>query len=129
MLLPEPDIAYLAQQSLSHSTTVESGMTCVVLSSWPVPCGFNRDSADLLIRLSHGYPDIAPDMWWFFPAILLSSGQELPQTNVFENYLGRRWQRWSRHFRSGQWQSGVDGLESYVALIRQELERSVPVAV
>ena len=128
MLLPEADITYFARQGVAHSITVESGMTCVVLPKWPLPPGFDQNSADLLIRLSPGYPDIAPDMWWFFPAVHLSNGQELPQTNVFEGYLGRRWQRWSRHLGSGQWKSGVDGVESFLALIRQHLERSVPVA-
>jgi hypothetical protein len=43
--------------------------------------------------------------------------------------VGRSWQRWSRHFAAGQWQSGIDGLESFLALVRRELERSVPVLV
>ena len=36
------------------------------------------------------------------------------------------WQRWSRHFSHGQWRPGIDGLESYLALIRRDLERSLP---
>ena len=124
--LPQPDITYLERHGVPHSVTVESGMTCLVLSNWPLPRGFNHDVADLLLRLSPGYPDIPPDMWWFFPTVHPSNGQELPQTNVFETYLGRQWQRWSRHLTSRQWQSGIDGLESYLALVRQDLERSVP---
>ena len=44
---------------------------------------------------------------------------------VMEHYLGRSWQRWSRHLLPGQWRSGVDGVESYLVLIRQDLTRSV----
>lgn len=65
-------------------------------------------------------------MWWFYPAVHRENGEALPATNAVEAYLGRNWQRWSRHFESGQWQSGVDGLESFLALIRQDLTRSVP---
>ena len=101
-------------------------MTCVVMPQWPLPSGLDRDAVDLLVRLSAGYPDIPPDMWWFSPPVHLANGEALPATNVVETYLGRRWQRWSRHFRNGQWQSGVDGLESFFALIRQDLEHSVP---
>ena len=101
-------------------------MTCVEIREWPLPRGFDRDSADLLVRLSPGYPDVPPDMWWFSPPVHLADGTSLPATNAVERYLGRAWQRWSRHFQDGQWQSGVDGLESYLALIRQDLERSVP---
>ena len=65
-------------------------------------------------------------MWWFSPAVHLAAGTALPATDVVEVYLGRQWQRWSRHFTNGQWQSGVDGLASYLALIQQDLEHSVP---
>ena len=104
-------------------------MTCVVVPKWPLPHGLDHAEADLLVRLSPGYPDVPPDMWWFSPAVHLANGGLLPATDVVETYLGRTWQRWSRHFNSGQWQSGVDGLESFLALVRQDLRRSVPEAV
>ena len=126
MPLPQSDIAYLTERGVAHKIATESGMTCVVMPQWPLPSGLDRDAVDLLVRLSAGYPDIPPDMWWFSPPVHLANGEALPATNVVETYLGRRWQRWSRHFRNGQWQSGVDGLESFLALIRQDLEHSVP---
>jgi hypothetical protein len=124
MNLPQSDIAYLNERCIAHEIATDSGMTCIVIPEWPLPSGFDRDAADLLVRLSPGYPDVPPDMWWFSPPIHLKNGKDLPATNVFETYLGRRWQRWSRHFSHGQWQSGVDGLESFLALIRQDLVRS-----
>lgn len=126
MSLPESDTKYLSERGIAHDVVTEGGMTCVVLRQWPLPKGLNRHAADLLIRLSPGYPDVHPDMWWFDPPVRLANGQALPATEVIEQYLGRSWQRWSRHFNNGQWQSGVDGLESYLALIRRNLERSVP---
>ena len=126
MTLPQSDITYLNERCAGYEVTVESGMVCVVMSQWPLPSGFDRDAADLLVRLRPGYPDVPPDMWWFSPPVHLGNGQALPATNAVGTYLGRRWQRWSRHFRNGQWQSGVDGLESFLALIRRDLERSVP---
>ena len=69
-----------------------------------------RPASDLLVRLKPGYPDVQPDMWWFSPPVHLADGRELPNTNVLETYLGRTWQRWSRHFNSGQWQSGIEQL-------------------
>jgi hypothetical protein len=129
MSLPAADAAYLKERFATHQMAAEAGMVCVVIPQWPLPGGLDSDASDLLIRLSPGYPDVAPDMWWFSPPVRRADGQELPATNVFENYLGRRWQRWSRHFKGGQWQSGVDGLESYLALIRQNIENSVPESV
>jgi hypothetical protein len=123
--LPEADTDYLTTRSIEHQSTTEGGMTCVVLRAWRLPKGFDHEAADLLLRLSAGYPDVHPDMWWFDPPIRLADGQSLPATDVVETHLGRSWQRWSRHFTNGQWHSGVDGLESYLALIRRDLERSV----
>ena len=126
MTLPDTDAQYLADRGLDHEIASEAGMTCIVIRGWALPSGFDRATADLLLRLSPGYPDVHPDMWWFDPAIRLANGSALPATEVVEQHLGRTWQRWSRHFNGGQWQSGIDGLESYLALIRQDLERSVP---
>jgi hypothetical protein len=126
MSLPAVDTTYLAERGIDHQVTTEAGMICVLIPQWPLPPGFDRSTADLLLRLSPGYPDVQPDMWWFSPAITLADGRALPATEVTEQHLGRVWQRWSRHFNGGQWQSGIDGLENYLALIRQDLERSVP---
>ena len=126
MSLPKLDIEYLNERGIAHEIVAEAGMICVVLPQWPLPRGLDLDKSDLLIRLSPGYPDVHPDMWWFSPPVHLADGQHLPATNVVETYLGRSWQRWSRHFKRAQWQSGVDGLESYLTLIRQDLERGVP---
>lgn len=125
MSLPEADTVYLQERGMPHEVVVEAGMTCVVLTGWRLPGGFDHEVADLLVRLSAGYPDVHPDMWWFDPPVHLADGSQLPATQVIESHLGRTWQRWSRHFNNGQWQSGVDGLESFLALIRRDLERSV----
>jgi hypothetical protein len=65
-------------------------------------------------------------MWWFSPSLMLEDGRQIEATQVTEYYLGRQWQRWSRHFNAGQWRSGIDCLETFLALIRKELERCVP---
>ena len=129
MSLPPVDMAFLNERGIVHEIIPADGMTCVVLPEWPLPAGLDREVSDLLIRLHPGYPDVQPDMWWFAPAVHLADGRELPQTNVIETYFGRSWQRWSRHFNGGQWKPGIDGLESYLALIRHELLRGTPAGV
>jgi len=124
-MLPPSDSQYLADHGIVHTLAQESGMQCVVFPAFVLPQGFNRTSADLLLRFHSGYPDVPPDMWWFDPAVGRSDGAAIAATDLVEQYLGRRWQRWSRHLRPEQWRSGIDGIESYLALIRQELQRSV----
>ena len=123
MTLPETDNTFLADRGIKHEMAVEGGMMCVIFRAWALPSGYDRVDSDLLVRLSPGYPDVPPDMWWFNPAIRLADGRSVRATEVHEPHLGRSWQRWSRHFVNGQWKSGVDGLESFLALIRHELER------
>jgi len=123
MALATTDNEYLALRCLEHIVTAEGGMTCVVFPSWQLPAGYDRTSADLLIRLQFGFPDVKPDMWWFDPAIHFADGREIQATQVREQHLGRTWQRWSRHLDPTQWRPGVDGLANFLALISSDLTR------
>ena len=123
-MLPSEDRAYLEMRFPGFSETIENHMICIVLPDFQLPEGLQIQRADLLLRLAPGYPDIAPDMWWFDPPVVQRNGEPFPQTDVQERYLGRDWQRWSRHLNGGQWCPGVDSLETYIALIQRELVRN-----
>lgn len=123
MSLPAIDATYLRDRGIDHSVSSEANMICVVINNYQLPAGYDRTHSSLLLRLNPGYPDVPPDMWWFAPPIGRSDGQEIPATQVRETHLGRNWQRWSRHLNAGQWRSGIDCLETLLALVRKELER------
>lgn len=120
MSLPEYDVQYLADRSLTHEVRSDGGMACVLLPNWKLPSGLSVPETTVLFRLAAGYPDVAPDMWWCSPAVRRADGSIIQATDLQEQYLGRSWQRWSRHFAAGQWKSGIDGLESYIALMNSE---------
>ena len=120
-MLPPVDQEYLQARAPGSVVSLDGGMVCVVIPAFALPAGFTVGSADLLLRLSAGYPDVAPDMWWFAPAVLRADGRQIAATECQEAHLGRTWQRWSRHLNAGQWRSGIDSLESYLALLRKEL--------
>jgi hypothetical protein len=124
MSLPPADAAFLAERGIAYTVVMDGPMTCVILPDWPVPPGYNRTSVDLLLRLPPGFPDVPPDMWWVDPALQLAGGGVVEATQLTESYLDRSWQRWSRHFAPGQWRSGTDNLESFLARIRGEMIRS-----
>jgi len=126
MTLPASDVGYLESRGITYEVTSEAGLTCVILPDWPLPFGYEPEKADLLVQLTPQYPDVPPDMWWFDPAVGLKNGETVPNADMPQSCCGRIWQRWSRHLQPGQWRSGVDGLESYLALIRTDLERYVP---
>ena len=120
-MLPVEDRKYLETRFPGFSETTEQQMICVVLPDFALPDGLNCSRSDLLLRLAPGYPDVPPDMWWFNPPVTRGDGNAFPRTNVQETHLGRDWQRWSRHLDSAQWHSGIDDIETYLALVRGEL--------
>lgn len=122
-MLPQADEDFLAEAGLEHSVTVEAGAICVVFPGWSLPAGYTEASSDLMLRLNPGYPDVAPDMWWFCPPVQRADGAAIPATESQEQYLGRVWQRWSRHFNGGQWIAQQDTLQSFIAIVREELRR------
>lgn len=117
-VLREQDQTYLDSLGLTHSIDVADGFVNVVITDFPTP-GLDQPHVDLLLRLPFGFPDATPDMFWVSPA-LTAKGAAIPGTQQTENYLGRSWQRWSRHI-AGQWRPGVDNLETYLAYVRRAL--------
>jgi hypothetical protein len=125
-MLPSVDTEFLNARMPGFSVTSDGGALCVLLPNFPLPPGYDRGVCDLLLRLSPGYPDVPPDMWWFSPAVRRVDGAAIAATQVQQVFFGRQWQRWSRHLTAGQWRSGIDSLESYLALVRKELHAAAP---
>lgn len=128
MSIPEPELKSLRDDGLEFSIVPEGNMTCIVVQKFELPAGYSQTEVDLLLRLPPGFPDAPPDMWWFDPPVKRADGKAIPATQVVESHVGRRWQRWSRHFKSGQWRPGIDCLETFLALIRKELRRCAEMA-
>lgn len=123
-MLPQPDLDYLRENAKGHIIVPEAGMICILIPNLALPDGFVTDHADLLLRVSPGYPDVPPDMWWFDPPIERADHRRIPATDVLERHLNRTWQRWSRHLAPGVWRSGIDTLKSYVVIIRGQLNNA-----
>ena len=79
-MLPPVDQDHLLARAPGSTVSLDAGMICVLIPSFALPPGFTAPSADLLLRLSPGYPDVAPDMWWFYPAIRRIDGQTIAAT-------------------------------------------------
>lgn len=99
----------------------EGQMISVIIYGYPLPAGYSPSTVDLLLRLPHGFPDAAPDMFWADPAVTYANGAVPPATNVREVHHARTWQRWSRHLAVA-WRPGIDNLQTYLRLIRTDLE-------
>lgn len=123
-LLPEPDVEYLKGKEFQYRAVQDSGVVALSLFEFRLPSHYEPSVCELMVRLPAGYPGGNPDMFWTIPTIAKSKGGSPQAADVFEEYLGRRWQRWSRHYEGG-WRPGIDGLASYLAAINRELAKGI----
>ena len=125
-MILDADRRHLAKEGLNYLEATEAGFQCIVLQSFTLPPGFDPGRADMLLRLPPGFPDAAPDMWWCDPPVRVAATGKFPvAAEVMEPHLGRTWQRFSRHLRPGQWKPGNSGLATFLAIIRQDLAKTV----
>jgi hypothetical protein len=117
-LLRARDSAPLDRLGRPYTVELEAAMVCVVVAGYEVPGGLSANQADLLLRLPKGFPDAAPDMFWLDPALQTAAGGVIAGTELIETYLGRSWQRWSRHF-GPLWRPGIDDMASLLAIVRR----------
>lgn len=123
-LIPAGDQAFLESRDFSFEVINDAGNLGVILKDYPLLAGkYDHDTADVLIILPSGYPDVPPDMFYTSPRLkLAANGLEARATKVTHNFAERSWQRWSRHCRD--WRPGVDGLQTMVARVRVALDEA-----
>lgn len=124
--LPEEDQDYANRLSDKLERVLDSGRRWVLLHEFPVPEGYNLTKVTAAVMLPVGYPQSAPDMVYFYPALSLSSGKKIHAAEATEAIQGKTYQRWSRHFtQQAPWRPGIDSLETYALMINGWLEREV----
>jgi hypothetical protein len=119
--LPEADQRYLDLHGFAVEVVSDGPHTGVVLKQMQLPQGkFNHPAADVLVILPPGYPDVAPDMFFCDPWLtLVSAGRYPTRADQPHAFMGRNWQRWSRH--NNNWRPGVDGLHTMIKRIEHAL--------
>ena len=123
MFLPESDRDYLNQKGHSFREVAENGKNGLIISNWTLPVQkYNHEMSNLLIYLPTGYPDVPPDMFYFYPAIcLLPDNRNARATEALEQFNTMSWQRWSRHLGADHWRSGIDGIHTYLKRVENAL--------
>lgn len=121
MALPETDQRYLDDHGIAAEMVSDGPHADIVLKQLQLPTGkFNHAVADVLVILPPGYPDVAPDMFFCDPWLTLVSAGRYPTcADQPHGFLGRNWQRWSRHNPS--WRPGIDGLHTMIKRIEHAL--------
>ncbi len=120
--LPSRDREYLDGHGIAYEMVVDGGQVGVVLKDIPLPEGkYDSAKADVLVLLPPGYPDVPPDMFFTLPWVKLAAVGRYPsRADVPHPFVGKSWQRWSRH--STEWRPGLDGLHTMIARARHAIE-------
>jgi hypothetical protein len=120
--IPEADETYLSGKQYSWELLPVADGACLVLKGVTVSAEkYSASVVDLMIRVPHGYPMAALDMFYVDPPLMLKSGGYPASADQFEEHGGRRWQRFSRHLPT-PWRPGLDGLPMFLNLILPELQ-------
>lgn len=116
-MLRPADRATLDGLGLRYSVQPEGEFAAIVIEGFDTHTGLAPRQTDLLILLPPGFPDASPDMFWTTPFVTVA-GAPIGGTDQTGLYVGRTWQRWSRHIGT-QWRPGIDNLGTYLAYIRR----------
>lgn len=122
MEMLDGDNAYLTEKGLPFQFLADGENGAILFKDYPLAAGkYDRDRTDLLICIPKGYNDAKLDNFYVDPPLKLASGGNYPQNaDHFEDHVGRRWQRFSRHLPN--WRAGIDLLQNYLPLVHRELQ-------
>ena len=124
-MLLEDDELYLKEKGYSYECRQDpGGQVYVVIKDYTLPPGYTGDKVDLLVIIPAGYPTAQMDMFWVYPEIRFYHNNSYPNAaDCFEDRIGLRWQRFSRHYSPKYpWRPGVDSLSSHLIMVQKSLE-------
>jgi len=121
MAVPPRLAKEIEQLEVRPDVIEDGGVINLLFKDFPIPAGYNRSAADLLVRVPLAYPDAGPDMFWTAPELTLPNGSAPQCGDSIEMHMGRRWRRFSWH---ATWRPNIDNLHGYVHFVRRRLERA-----
>ncbi|MGH8546036.1 MAG: E2/UBC family protein [Gammaproteobacteria bacterium] len=75
----------------------------IFLHDYSLPCGVSRvERTDVLFIADFQYPLSAMDMFWTDVAVVRLGGSLFENSDAIEDYVGRKWRRFSYH-RNNVW--------------------------
>jgi hypothetical protein len=121
MALPPKLASEIEQLDLRPEVREDGGFINLIFKDFPIPPGYNRSTADLLVRMPMAYPDAGPDMFWTIPELTLRNGAAPQAGEQLEMHVGRQWRRFSWHMA---WKPNAVNLRGFMDFIRSRLERA-----
>ncbi|WP_342133508.1 multiubiquitin domain-containing protein [Hydrogenophaga sp. OTU3427] len=125
--LQEEDEAFLNERYALWETFVEAGRRWLVIHALQVPTGYSgQRRVTLALEVPPNYPSAQIDMFYVFPALRLTTGAGIPNTEHHELIMGQSFQRWSRHRgQNAAWKADSDNVITHLALVESSLRKEV----
>jgi hypothetical protein len=121
-MLPEQAIDYLESKEYEYEFFEQPESNYLLIHQFPLPDVYMPCTVDLLLKVPHGYPNAPMDMFWTIPTVRFTNGAVPVATEHHEQYLGKSWQRWSRHIA---WRTGIDNIRTFITAIRKEIAKGI----
>jgi hypothetical protein len=95
----------------------QNGTSWLIIRSFPIPKGYNVETADIAFFVPVNYPAGGLDMIYFYPHLRRIDGKPIGAL-ASQNIEGKEYQRWSRHrTQLNRWDHETDNLESHIDLM------------
>jgi len=133
--LPEEDVEFLEGQGITYELLTENlpngtlrrgvllpgfgfaGNLGIQNNGAVAPCS----ACDLVILIPDGYATTKLDSFYTLPRLKRVDGADPQCANGESVLFGKTWQFWSRHLNDQDWRVGIDGLRTFLNIIRTEL--------
>lgn len=124
--LLDVDEDHLDQFAAHWETIVENGRRWLIIDSYRVPTGYTAGETKLALEIPSTYPGSQIDMFYCYPPLGLTSGLDIPATQVRAIIQGIEFHGWSRHRgAASEWKVGVDNVVTHLALVESALQKEV----
>lgn len=125
--LLEEDEVFLNERFALWETFVETGRRWLVIHAFQIPTGYSGlRRVTLALEVPPNYPSAQIDMFYVFPALKLTTGMGIPNTEHHESIMGQSFQRWSRHRgQNAAWKADSDNVITHLALVESSLRKEV----
>lgn len=116
------DIEGLREDGYSIAIVEDGNRYYIVIESFVIPSeAYVPRATDVMVMADYQYPMSRMDMFWTDPVVSRTSGGYPQNADQFEDYAGRRWQRWSWHYPT--WDPACDNVRTHLEVVHDRLSR------
>lgn len=115
-IVPDEDVEALDQLGLEWETVI-SGSHWVIINDYPIPEGYNVNSASVALLIPPNYPAGEIDMAYFYPHLSKQNSTRAIGALTNQSIDNKVFQRWSRHRQPGEWRLGIDSIITHLTLV------------